>query len=67
MPDQIIEYRGYQLTVKPQGTGYKIDIRRPGAAFSRPQIPFSPDKSELPKLIAEAEALVDALLNKPSQ
>lgn len=65
MPTEIIEYRGYDLHIDPQGSGLKVSIRATGGAFARPEIAHSPDKSRRAELIAEAKATVDALLDLP--
>jgi hypothetical protein len=62
---EIIEYRGYELHIDPQGSGLKVTIRASGGGFARPEIPHSPDKDRREELIAEAKATVDALLDPP--
>ena len=59
----VIDYRGFLLTVRPHGSGFRIEIRRPGAQFALPPIPLSQDKLDLPKLIADAKRFVDAYLD----
>jgi len=44
----VIDYRGFLLTVRPHGSGFRIEIRRPGAQFALPPIPLSQDKLDLP-------------------
>ena len=62
---EIIDYRGYELHIDPQESGLKVGIRKAGSLFLRPDIPYSPDKSKRDQLIAEAKAVVDALLDPP--
>ena len=62
VPDRVIEYRGLCLTVKAQGTGYRIDIRYPAAGTPFGESPYSSDKSDLPKLVEQAKAIVDAFI-----
>ncbi|HEY2535140.1 MAG TPA: hypothetical protein VGJ20_45780 [Xanthobacteraceae bacterium] len=65
MTRQIIEYRGYELHVVPQGTGLKVLICVPGATFARPEVAQSADKNRRQEIIAEARAMVDAILQPP--
>ena len=63
VPDRVIGYRGFWLTVKAHGVGYRIDIREPAAEIQFGQTPYSSDKADLPKLIEQAKALVDAFVD----
>jgi hypothetical protein len=60
MSVQIIHYRQYRLEIGVHGPGYKVFIYPPGSTFSLPDIAYTDDKSELDKVVAEAERLVDA-------
>ena len=61
LANEIINYRGYELHVGALGTGVRVSIRVPGSLIVRPEIPFSPDEFDRPRLISEAKAIVDAL------
>jgi hypothetical protein len=65
MARQIIEYRGYELHVVPHGSGLKVLICVPGATFARPEVAQSADKNRREEIIAEARAIVDAILHPP--
>jgi hypothetical protein len=60
---EIIEYRGYELHVGPQGSGIRV-IFRPssGGGLFRKEIAYGPDKSRREQVIAVAKATVDRLL-----
>ena len=61
LANEIINYRGYELHVGALGMGVRVSIRVPGSLIVRPEIPFSPDEFDRPRLISEAKAIVDAL------
>jgi hypothetical protein len=64
--DQVAEdrtYRGYLLQVSPQGPGWKVVIRAPGAWFAHNQIPYTRDPDGRDQVVVEAERAVDGLLN----
>jgi hypothetical protein len=65
MASEIIEYREYELHIAPYGSGLRVGIAAAGATFFRPEIPYSADKMRREQLIAEAKAIVDALLDPP--
>jgi hypothetical protein len=56
-------YRGYLLQVSPQGPGWKVVIRAPGAWFAQNAIPYTRDPHGRDQVVAEAERAVDGLLN----
>jgi hypothetical protein len=66
LANEIINYRGYELHVGALRTGVRVSIRVPGSLIVRPEIPFSPDESDRPRLISEAKAIVDALSDLPN-
>jgi hypothetical protein len=63
MARQIIEYRGYELHVVPQGTGSKVLICVPGGTFARPEVFHCAAESPQEEMIAKAKAAVDAILH----
>lgn len=48
--------------MKAHGTGYRIGIRYPAAGTPFGESPYSSDKSDLPKLVEQAQAIVDAFI-----
>jgi hypothetical protein len=65
MAEEIIKYRGYEIHIDPDGAGLKVSIKGSGSFSYNPRIPFSSDKTRREQLIADAKALVDALLDPP--
>jgi hypothetical protein len=65
MAKEIIKYRGYELHIDPDGAEVKVSIQREGSYIYHPKIPPSSDKTRREQLIADAKALVDALLDPP--
>ena len=59
---EIIEYRGYDLHVGPQGSGIRVIFRPSGGGLFQKEIAYDPDKSRREQVIAEAKATVDRLL-----
>jgi hypothetical protein len=63
LSNEVINYRGYELHVGPLGTGVRVYIRLPRSLITRPEIPFSPDEFDRARLVSEAKAIVDALVD----
>jgi len=59
VPATRIAYRGFDLIVTPQGTGYKVIIHKP-SGMKHSTIPVADDMEEV---IVKAKAEVDRLLS----
>jgi hypothetical protein len=67
MASEIIQYRGFELHLDPQGSGLQACIWQGSLYFVQPALRCSADKSLREKLIADAKAAVDTLLNPPQR
>jgi hypothetical protein len=56
---EIIEYRGYRLSVEPHAPGSKILIFPPGSSLPLPTILFQRNRTRLDGLIKDAKDIVD--------
>jgi hypothetical protein len=56
---EIIEYRGYRLSVEPHAPGSKILIFPPGSSLPLPTILFQRNRTGLDGLIKDAKDIVD--------
>jgi hypothetical protein len=56
---EIIEYRGYRLSVEPHAPGSKILIFPPGSSLPLPTILFQRTRTRLDGLITDAKDIVD--------
>jgi hypothetical protein len=56
---EIIEYRGYRLSVEPHAPGAKILIFPPGSPLPLPTILFQRNRTGLDGLIKDAKGIVD--------
>jgi hypothetical protein len=56
---EIIEYRGYRLSVEPHAPGSKILIFPPGSSLPLPTILFQRTRTRLDGLIKDAKDIVD--------
>jgi hypothetical protein len=56
---EIIEYRGYRLSVEPHAPGTKILIFPPGSSLALPTIMFQRNRTRLDGLIKDAKDIVD--------
>jgi hypothetical protein len=56
---EIIEYRGYRLSVEPHAPGAKILIFPPGSSLALPTILFQRNRTGLDGLIEDAKEIVD--------
>lgn len=65
MAKEIVEYRGYELHIDPDGTELKVSIKGSASFSYHPKIVYFPEKTRREQLIADAKALVDALLDPP--
>jgi hypothetical protein len=56
---QIIEYRGYRLSVEPHAPGSKILIFPPDSSLPLPTILFQRNRTNLDGLVKDAKDIVD--------
>jgi hypothetical protein len=56
---EIIEYRGYRLSVEPHAPGAKILIFPPGSSLALPTILFQRNSTRLDGLVKDAKEIVD--------
>jgi hypothetical protein len=62
MTTETLDYRGYKLKVAPNGTGWRVFVRAPGALFAEAEYASTSDFSDRDGCIAKAKLIVDDLI-----